>query len=100
MIEALVLLILILWFFGIIQIPYINTTLFVFFGHPITLHDLLLFFLFCWVVSILPRPFREIAGVLGILWVLSIVGILAISGLANILVLAIIIGVLLSIFTT
>jgi hypothetical protein len=98
MIEGLVILITILWFFGGIHIPFINTILLSFYDHPITVRDVLLFILFSWVISILPRPFREIAGVLGMLWVLSILGILAISGLTNILILAIIIGVLLSIF--
>ena len=98
MLGALVVIIILLWFVGLIQLPYINTVLLTALGHAITLHDVLLFVLFCWVISILPRPFREIAGVLGILWILSILGILAISGLSNILVLAIIVGILFSLF--
>ncbi len=98
MVQGLLVLIIILWILGIVQIPFVNTVLFNILNHPVTVHDLLLLFLFVWVTGILPRPFREIAIVLLILWVFSILGILAITGLSNILVLAIIIGIILSIF--
>jgi hypothetical protein len=64
-------------------------------GLAITLWDVLIFLVFIWLVGILPSPFRQIAVVFILIWVLSLLGIIAIAGLSNILVIAIIVGVLL-----
>ncbi len=84
-----------LWFLGYapvggLHVP--DTALFSINNHQITLWNLLVVFAVGWAISILPRPFREIASVLLLLWVLSVLGILAIAGLSNILLIAIIVG--------
>src|SRR3989338_1379959 len=73
-----------------VHIP--NTVLFSINNHPITLWNVLIVFAVLWAISILPRPFREIASVLLLLWVLSVVGIFAIAGLSNVILIAIIVG--------
>lgn len=98
---GLILIILIaLWFFGYIQISGINIPDFVLFnlnGHPIRLWDLLILLVVGWALSILPSPLREIASVLLVLWVLSVLGILAIAGLSQLFIIAIILGIILTI---
>ncbi len=95
MLVAIVLILLVLWFLGI-SIP--DVILFSINNHPITLWNILILGVICWAIGILPRPFQIIASILLVLWVLSVLGILAISGLSNIIVLAIIIGIIVAIF--
>lgn len=67
--------------------------LFVINGQTITLWNILILMVVGWLLGLLPSPFREIAGVILVLWVLSVLGILSfIPGLSNILVLVIILG--------
>jgi len=89
MLTVLLVLLIIFWLLGI-NIP--NVILFSLNGHPITLWNILMLIVICWLLGILPSPIREIAGVLLILWILSLLGIIAIAGLSNILVIALIIG--------
>jgi hypothetical protein len=100
MLEIILVLLVILWFLGYIHlginIPDIR--LLVINGHAITLVNLLIFLLILWAIGILPSPFRQIAGVLVVLWVLSILGFIAIAGLSNLLVIAIIVGIVASLF--
>ena len=98
MIITLLIVLIALWIFGFLNIGFINIpdiTLLTINGRPITLWDLLILLVVGVIIKILPRPFREIAFVLLILWVLSILGVLAIAGLSNILLIAIIIGLVL-----
>lgn len=95
---ALVVLILLvaLWFFGYIQIPQLplqNTVLFTILGKNVTLFDLILTLLILWVIGILPSPFRQIALVLLVLWILSFFGIVVITNFANIIIISLIAGV-------
>lgn len=64
-------------------------------GFSVTIWDLLIFLVLIWLVGSLPSPFRQIAVVFILIWVLSLLGIIAIAGLPSILVIAIIVGVLL-----
>jgi hypothetical protein len=103
MLAALIILLVVLWFFGYVNISGItfpNIQLFAINGVDITLWNLLVLLLVVGAISILPTPFREIAGVLLILWVLAVLGILAISGigLPSIILLAIIVGLIASLF--
>jgi hypothetical protein len=66
-------------------------------GQPITIINILIFMLILWAMGILPSPVREIAAVLFVLWLLSIFGILAIAGLSNLIVIALIVGIVFSI---
>ena len=77
-----------------VKIPHMTVAFF--HGHTITLVEVLLFFTLLWAVSVLETPFREIAGVAFLLWLLSLAGIIAITGLANILLLAVIVGIVVS----
>lgn len=97
MLVALLVILIILWFLGYVRVGGItipDISLFVLNGQEITLWNILILLVLSGVVGILPRPFREIAGVLVVLWVLSVLGILAFTGLSNLLVLAVIIGLI------
>jgi|SRR5258708_6561512 len=100
MLITIVIILIILWFLGYaplqgITIP--NVDLFSINNHPITLYNLLILFVVAWAIGILPSPFRQIASILLLLWVLSILGIIAFAGLSSILVIAIILGLIFSI---
>lgn len=96
--SVVLIIIVLLWLLGFIQIPYIHSTIFTLLGKPITLYNILLFLIIAWIIEILPAPLRQIVFVLFILWILSTLGILAFAGLSQILIVAIIIGVILSLF--
>jgi len=95
MIGVLLIVLIVLWFFGYIHITGLTIPDFVLFtinNQPITLWNILILLVVMALIGILPSPFRQIASVLLILWVLSILGILAIVGLSSLLVVAIIVG--------
>jgi len=97
MLAFLLILLIVLWFLGYVQISAFaipNMTLFAINGHPITLWNLLIFFVIATVIGILPNPFRAIAAVFLALWVLAVLGILAFSGLSSIIVVAVIVGLM------
>ena len=103
MLAGLIILLVVLWFFGYVNISGItfpDIRLFVINGVDVTLWNMLVLLLVVGAISILPSPFREIAGVLLILWVLAVLGILSIAGigLPSILLLAIIVGLIASLF--
>ena len=101
MVEVILALLVILWVLGFVKVPWFkipHMVLLEFNQHPITLRDFLLFILIIWIVSILPKPLRIVAGLIFVLWVLSIIGVVAVSGLPNLLVLALIIGLFLYVF--
>lgn len=93
MIEFVLAIIFVLWLLGFIQIDLLSYHLFTFNGHDIVFKDVLFFLLILWLIGLLQRPFREIVSVLFVLWVLSTFGIIAIAGLSNIIILAVVIGV-------
>lgn len=91
----------ILFIFGYIDIPAIplrDISLFNLFGKIISLYDLLIFLIILWVIEVLPWPFRGLAMVLLVLWLLSFFGIIVISGFGNIIVLTLIVGMIAYIF--
>ncbi len=98
MLLAIVVILGILWFLGYIHIGISlpDITLLTINGHAVTLVELLILLVAGWAISVLPNPFKTIAGVLLILWILSTLGILAVGGLSSILVLVIIIGIVAS----
>ncbi len=104
MLAALIVLLVILWFFGYINVSGINfpdIRLFTVNGVDITLWNTLVLFLVIGAIGILPSPFRQIAGVLLVLWVLAVFGILSIAGLGlpSILLMAIIVGLIASLMS-
>lgn len=104
MLAVLFLVLIALWFLGYIRIEGLPTLpdiiLFTINGVPITLWNLLILLVVAWAIGIIPSPIRQIVAVLLILWILATLGILAIGTfpLANILVLAIIIGIVAALF--
>lgn len=103
MLAGLLIILIILWFLGYVHIGGISipdVSLFVINSHTVTLWDLLILIVVAWAIGILPSPLRVIAGVLLIVWILSVLGIIAIAGigLSSILVLAIIVGLVFSLF--
>jgi hypothetical protein len=90
--------IVVLWLFGFVHIPYLNSALFTIMGHPITLYNILILLIILWVIEILPSPLRQIIMLLLLLWVLSVMGIITIAGFSQLVVVAIIVGVIASLF--
>ena len=100
MLEILILVLIVLFLTGNIHIngfSFPHTVLFAFNGRPVTLINLLIFFVILWAIGVLPSPFREIAGVLFVLWLLALLGFIAIAGLSNLLVIAIIAGIVIAV---
>lgn len=88
-----------LWFLGIVEIksftiPHI--TLFSLNGHPITLVNALIVLAILWIIDLLPSPFRQIAIALLILYLLSMLGFIVMAGFSNVIIIALIIGVIVS----
>jgi len=97
MISVLLIILIILWIFGYLNLPGLvlpDLLLFTINGQPITLWDIITLLIISWIVGLLPSPFREIAGILLVLWVLSVLGFLAIGGLSGLLLPIIIIGLI------
>lgn len=94
MLIALLVILVILWALGFlpsgVNIP--NITFFTINGHSVTFIDLLVLIIISWIVGLLPSPFRLIASILLVLWVLSVLGIFAFAGLSQWLVLTVIAG--------
>lgn len=92
MMSFILLFLILLWLFGYLQVPLFSAPFFSMGSQSITLNDILVFFVILWLIGILPAPFREIASVLFLLWILSALGIIAIAGFSTIVLLAIIFG--------
>lgn len=101
MLELLVITLFILWLLGYIRVEGLvlpDITFFQINGQPITLLNILTLAVISGIIGILPSPFREIASVLLVVWILAVLGIISIAGLPNILVITIIIGLVLYLF--
>jgi hypothetical protein len=101
MAGLLIIILVLLYFFGYIHIPGLfipNPNLFTFNGHPVSLATLLIFLAILWAIGVLPSPLRQIAMVLVLLWILSTLGIIALAGLSNLIIVAILVGLVISLF--
>lgn len=79
MIGILLIVLVVLFLLGYIDVSGLsipNITLFSINNHPVTLWNLLFLGVAGWLIGILPTPFRQIAMVLLVLWVLSVLGII------------------------
>ncbi len=97
MIGALIIILAVLWFLGYIHVSGLvipNIPIFTINNQVITLWDLLILLVLATIVGVLPSPFRQIAGVILIFWILSILGILVFAGLSSLLVLAVVVGLI------
>lgn len=101
MLITLLLILVVLWIFGYANIQALsslNLPLFNINGNTITIWDLLIFLAIVWAIGILPAPLKQIAGALLLVWVLSVLGILSIAGLPSIVVIAIILALVFTLF--
>jgi hypothetical protein len=97
MLVAIILILIVLWFFGYVNIGNLNIpdiTLFTLNGNVISLWDLLIFAVIVWAIGVLPSPLRQIAMVGLVLWVLATLGILSIAGLPSLIIIALILGLI------
>ena len=93
MIAFILVLLIALWFLGVIHLPFLpisDIALFTLFGRVISLYDILIFVVILWIVGLLPGIFRTIASILLVLWLLSFFGVIAITGFSNVIVLVVI----------
>ena len=51
-----------------------------------------------WLIDILPSPFREIAIVALLVWILATLGVIVIAGLQQIVLIALIVGLTMYLF--
>lgn len=101
MLQTVLVVLIILWLLGFLHLPGIvikDMVLFQFNGHAVTLWELLMVIVIAWAIEALPTPLRQIAFILIILWILSVLGVIAIAGLSNLIVVAIIIGLIFAVF--
>lgn len=99
MLPILVIVLILLWALGYIHINGITIPDFILFtinGHSITLWNIITLLVVGWIIGLLPSPLREIVSVLLVLWILSLLGILFFGSLGSLLIIAIIVGVILS----
>lgn len=94
MIGIILLTLIILWLLGYLQVPAFGSGVISLGNTAITLGDILIFLVVVWLVGILPTPFREIAAVMFLIWVLASVGIISLAGFSNVMLLAIIVGLI------
>lgn len=97
--ELIIVLLVVLWVLGYINIPGINIpnpVLFNINDTSVSFVDVLVFGLILWTLEILPNPLRQVAFVLLVLWVLSVLGIVAIASFPSIIIIALIVALLFS----
>ena len=95
MLVVILLVLFVFWLMGYGPFDTLDKILLKFNGSIITLWNFLIFLVLIWLVTQLPSPFRQIAIVFILIWVLSILGIIAIAGLPSMIVISIIVGILL-----
>lgn len=93
MLIAILLVLILFWFLGYGPLETLRFPLIKFFGRTINLWDILIVIAIIALIDILPRPAREVAVVVFIIWLLSLFGVIVVAGLSNILLIAIIVGV-------
>lgn len=95
MLIGILILLFILWLFGYGPLQVLHLNLFNINGHVVSIWDLLIFLVLIWLIDLLPSPFRQIAVVLFLIWVVASLGFIAIPALSSLLIVSIIIGLLL-----
>jgi len=99
MVLAILVFVVALWLLEYFKIAVFNLHLLTLFNQDITIYKLFFFLLIVWAITVLPRPFQEIAALLLVLWLLAFFGIIAIGGFSNIIVLALVVGLIVYLFT-
>lgn len=95
MLIAILLILFILWLLGYGPFQVLHLDLFTLNGHVITIWNVLIFLVLIWLIDLLPSPFRQIAVVLFIIWIIASLGFIAIPALSSLLIVSILIGLLL-----
>lgn len=101
MLETVLVVLVVLWIFGIVRVPgfsFPHYTLFSIAGHAITIANILTVLAIIWLINLLPSPFRQIAMILLLLYILSVLGFIAISGFGNLMLAALIVGGIVTLF--
>lgn len=98
MVKIILVLLVLLWLLGFIQIPLLNSLIIPVFRYPFTVQNILFLILIIWIINILPGIFRTIAAIILFFWILSVFGVLSIAGLSNILILILIFAIIFSLF--
>ncbi|MFA5135981.1 MAG: hypothetical protein WC489_01145 [Patescibacteria group bacterium] len=97
MLELLLISLIIFWFLGYVRVDSLilpDYILFTLNGRNITLWNILILVVIAWIIGVLPSPFREIASVFLVLWILSVLGVIGFAGLPSILIISLIIGLI------
>ena len=97
MAGIILLLMVVLYFYGYMQIPGLsvpNPTLFIIHGQMVSLSSFLIFFAILWTITVLPPVLRIIGIILLAAWTLTELGFVVIAGLSNFLTIAVIIALL------
>ncbi len=95
------LLLVLLYFYGYVQIPGItvpNPTILTIHNQPISVSAFLIFFAILWTISILPPVLRIIAIILLLAWTLTELGFVVIAGLSNFIAITIIMALFVLVF--
>ena len=101
MAGIILLLMIVLYFYGYMQIPGItvpNPILFTIHNQPISLAAFLIFFAILWTITVLPPVLRIIGIILLAAWTLTELGFVVIAGLSNFIAIAVIIALFVIIF--
>lgn len=101
MITAVLIFLILLVVLGYIDFPSFpvrDMSLFDLFGKTISLYDLVVFLIILWIIDLLPWPFRGLATVILVLWLLTFFGIIAVTGFSNILLIALVLGIVAYLF--
>jgi hypothetical protein len=105
MLAAIIVILAVLWVLGYLHIGGINfpdTALFTINNQTVSIIDLMVFLIVLLAIGMLPSPFREISGVLLLLWLLAVLGVISIVGvgLPAIFMFALIIGLIVSLINS
>ena len=92
MLTVILLILIVFWFLGYGPISALKFPLIILNRLTISLWDILIFLVIIWIIDLLPRPLREIAVVVLIIWLLGIFGIIAIPMFNNVVIIALIAG--------
>lgn len=101
MAGIILLIMVVLYFYGYVQIPGVtvpNPILFTLHGESISLAAVLIFLAIIWTISILPPILRIIGIILLVAWTLTELGFVVIAGLSNFIAIAVIISLFVIIF--
>lgn len=89
-----------LWLLGIINIPWLVMPAFPVFsilGYSITIQRLLIIGILIWLGSSLGSPFRQMLWAFFILWLLSTLGVITSLAMGPMVVVAVVVGLILSV---